>query len=187
MDKIKPLKIIFQVFNVAILAVFVGAIFFSAYQFYNNVVSPIQERQNRLEQKDQIIPNEFIDEAEKTEKTSFDSYSSEPVTQTARDYLLNVRNRNYSEAYKNLSPSLKKTYSIKGFEDEISAKHTGKIVRYRLDSILITDANTRVVAITAFTLDQNNQNDNYSFELTFTKTGGAKSPWLINASVNSLG
>jgi len=187
MDKIKSLKTIFQIFNVAILAVFIGAIFFAAYQFYNNIVSPIQNRQNRLEQKDQIIPSEFIDQAEKTEKTSFDSYSTETVSQTARDYLLNVRNRDYIEAYKSISPNLKKTYSIKSFEDQISSKHSGKIVRYRLDSMQIMNNNIRKLQITAFTLDQNNQSDNYTFELTFIKANTPKSPWLLDASVGALG
>ena len=187
MDKIKPLKLFFQLFNLGVFAIFIGAIFFSSYQFYNNVVSPIQERQNRLEQKDQIIPNEFIDEAEKTEKTSFDSYATEPVTQTVRDYLLAVRNHSYADAYAKLSTSLKKTTSIKQFEDQISLKHVGKIVRYRLDSIQIIDDNNRKLKISAFTLNQNNQSDNYTFELTFTKTADKKSLWLLSAFTDSLG
>ncbi len=187
MDRIKPFKLFFQLFNLGVLTIFIGAILFASYQFYNNVVSPIQERQNRLEQKDQIIPNEFIDEAEKAEKTSFDSYVSEPVTQTVMDYLLAVRNRSYTDAYAKLSTSLKKTTSIKQFEDQISSKHAGKIVRYRLDSIQILDDNNRKLKISAFTLDQNNQSNNYSFELTFTKTADKKSLWLLSVFVNSLG
>jgi len=187
MDTIKPIKLVFQIFNFLVLTVFVSAIFFASFQFYNNVVSPIQERQNRLEQKDQIIPNEFLDETEKTEKTSFDSYMQEPTAQITKDYLLNVRSRSFPEAYLFISPSLKKNYSSIQFEEEISKKHSGKIVRYRLDSIQILDDSNRKLTITAFTLDQNNKNDSYTFSLTFTKNTNAKNPWQLTAFTDSLG
>lgn len=187
MDKIKPIKYTLQTFNLLVLTVFVLAIFFASFQFYNNVVSPIQERQNRLEQKDQIIPNEFLDETEKTEKTSFDSYMQEPTTQVTKDYLLNVRSRNYPEAYTSLSSSLKKNYTIAQFEEEIAKKHSGKIVRYRLDSIQILDDSNRKLTITAFTLDQSNKNDSYTFTLTFTKNANTKTPWQLTAFTDALG
>ncbi len=187
MDTIKPIRLVFQIFNLLVLTIFVSAIFFASFQFYNNIVSPIQERQNRLEQKDQIIPNEFLDETEKTEKTSFDSYIQEPTAQITKDYLLNVRNRSFPEAYSFLSLSLKKTYNSIQFEEEIAKKHSGKIVRYRLDSIQILDESNRKLTITAFTLDQNNKNDSYTFTLTFTKTTNTKTPWQLTAFTDSLG
>ncbi len=187
MDKIKPLKYTLQIFNLLVLTIFVSAIFFASYQFYNNVVSPIQERQSRLEQKDQIIPNEFLDETEKTEKTSFDGYMQEPSAQITKDYLLKVRNRSYPDAYAFIAPTLKKNYNLVQFEEEISKKHSGKIVRYRLDSIQILDDSNRKLTITAFTLDQNNKNDSYTFSLTFTKSANIKTPWLLTAFTDSLG
>ncbi len=187
MSKSERFETAYQILSLFIAVFFITALLFSGYQFYNNVVSPIQERENRLEQNDQIIPNEFIDETEKTEKNSFDSFSSDPSTSTARNYLTNVRSRDYQIAYSILSPAMKKEYSIESFEEAIKQKHTGKIVRYRLDSIQILNENNRKLTITAFTLDQSNKNSSYIFTFTLTKTQNTKLPWQITAFTDSLG
>lgn len=187
MSKSERFETAYQTFSFLVAIFFVAAVVFAGYQFYYNIVSPIQERENRLEQNDQIIPNEFIEETEKTEKNSFDSFSSDPSAAIVRDYLTSVRSRNYKTAYPLLSPATKKDYPIESFEEAIKQKHTGKIVRYRLDSIQIMDNNSRKLTITAFTLDQSNKNSSYVFTITLTKTQDAKSPWQITAFTDALG
>lgn len=187
MSNKKIASYIFKSYSSAVFIVFVGGVFFAGFQFYSNIVSPIQERQNRLEQKDQIIPNEFIDQADKTEKNSFDSFSSDLSVGIARTYLTYVRNREYTSAYNYVAPKLKRTVTIKNFEDEITQKHAGKVVRYRLDSVQITSATTRKLSLTAFTLNQSNQSDNYVFEITLEKGTNAQMPWTVTGFTNSPG